>query len=173
MRCQRFDVVNYIDDFVGFGTPDVARHAYDCLYNILGTLDLTVSQKKLFNPGTRVPCLGVIIDMVDTSISIPEEKLQQIKQTVAEWGVKKTCTRHQLQSLLGQLLYIHKCVKLARLFVNRMLQLLRINYANSTIVLTGDLFCDLNWFSRFLTRYNGRSFIVMSFHARMLNLTRA
>ena len=73
MCYQGFDVVNYTNDFIGFGMPDVVQRVYDCLYNILGTLGLTVSQKKLVPPLTHVPCLGIIIDTVDTSISIPEE----------------------------------------------------------------------------------------------------
>ena len=36
-------------------------------------------------------------------------------------------TKSELQSLLGLLLYITKCVKPARFFLNRMLQLLRDN----------------------------------------------
>ena len=45
---------------------------------------------------------------------------------VKTWANRKySCTRRQLQSLLGHLIYIHKCVKPSRFFVNRMLDLLR------------------------------------------------
>ena len=77
---------------------------------------------------------------------------------VNQWSDKKFCSKRQLQSLLGYLLYIHKCVKPSRTFLNRMLCLLRDNYDKKTITLTPDFKRDLRWFQRFLTQYNGISF---------------
>ena len=68
---------------------------------------------------------------------------------IREWSQK-----NELQSLLGLLLYITKCVKSARYFLNRMLQLLRDNTDNSHICLTSDFFKDLKWFQVFLSSYN-------------------
>ena len=56
-------------------------------------------------------------------------------------------TKNDLQSLLGLLLYITKCVKLARYFLNRMLQLLRDNTDNHRVLLTEEC---LKWFQIFL-----------------------
>ena len=76
---------------------------------------------------------------------------------VREWLTKKTCTKRQLQSLLGLLLYIHKCAKPAHAFLNRMLALLRSGHATPKIDLTSDFRCDLRWFGKFLPLYNGVS----------------
>ena len=54
-------------------------------------------------------------------------------------------------------MYVHKCVFPARLFLNRILQLLRDNYAEKSISLTAEFRLDLAWFKKFLTRYNGTS----------------
>ena len=48
-----FDVINYIDDFLGFGTPDITQASYDTLRNIMEDLGLTISQKKLVPPATK------------------------------------------------------------------------------------------------------------------------
>ena len=74
MGVHRFEVVIYIDDFIGFGTPDITHISYDCLYTILEMLGLTVSIKKLVPPGTQVRCLGVLIYTVHMTISIPSAK---------------------------------------------------------------------------------------------------
>ena len=50
--CHGYRVINYKDDFVGYGTPDVARHSYDCLRDIIERLGLTISEKKLVTPTT-------------------------------------------------------------------------------------------------------------------------
>ena len=52
-------------------------------------------------------------------------------------------------------MYVHKCVFPARLFLNRILQLLRDNYAEKSISLTAEFRRDLAWFKKFFTRYNG------------------
>ena len=65
--------------------------------------------------------------------------------------------KSQLQSLLGLLIYVHKHVKPARAFFNRMLALLRSGHASQNIQLTPDFRRDLRWFSKFLPFYNGVS----------------
>ena len=77
--------------------------------------------------------------------------------TLNEWHNKKTCTKRQLQSLPGLLLYVHKCVKPARAFLNCMLALLRSGHAKQKIDLTPDFKRDLRWFGKFLPLYNGVS----------------
>ena len=139
LRCHGYRVINYIDDFVGYGTPDFARRLYDCLRNVIERLGLTISEKKLVAPTTSAACLGVLIDTVKGTVAIPDEKMRQIKESIIEWQNKATSSKRQLQSLLGQLLYIHKCVRPARVFLNRMLDLLHQNYDANTIKLTGIL----------------------------------
>ena len=67
-------------------------------------------------------------------------------------------SKNEFQSLLCLLLYITKCVKPARYFLNRMLQLFRDNTDNSHICLTSDFFKDFKWFQVFLSSYNGVTF---------------
>ena len=89
MRRAGHSVINYIDDYVGFGIPSDAKSSYDHLYDLLDRLGLTISQKKLVPPSTSVICLGVEIDIEKGSISIPQKKLCQICDTVCEWKNKK------------------------------------------------------------------------------------
>ena len=159
IRCQGFTVLNNIDDFIGVATPGIACHSYEALLKLLRKIGLEVSFKKLVSPATKVTCLGVEVDSVERMVvSIPDAKLRQIVLSVKEWSQKHFCSKRQLQSLLGNLLYIHKCVKPGRYFFNRMLELLRNNYDASTITLTHEFKRDLCWFDKFLAKYNGRSF---------------
>ena len=128
------------------------------LQSLLTELGLSISIKKLVSPSTRVTCLGIVVDTVEFSTSIPVEKLQVIKDMCNQWATKAICTRKELQSLLGSLLYVAKCVKYARFFLNRMLALLRVNMGTKIIKITKELKQDLNWFQKFLMVYNGVSF---------------
>ena len=77
----------------------------------------------------------------------------QIQEVVTQLLNKRTCTKQQLQSILGLLLYVHKCVRPAHIFLNRMLKLLRASHVSQMIVLTPDF--DLRWFAKFLAQSNG------------------
>ena len=151
-------IINYVDDFVGVGTPSVVSASYDCLLDLLHPLGLDISKKKLCPPSTKAVCLGVEIDTVTRTISVPQEKLQRIHHMVDAWGNRRFCSVCQLQSLLGHLMYIQKCVKPSRYFVNRILDLLRSNYDAHSITLTQDSTRDIRWFQKFLSQYNGSSF---------------
>ena len=158
MRQHGFTVVNYVDDFVGIATPSIARRSYVFLQELLARLGLDISKKKLVAPCTKVVCLGIEVDMRQRTVSIPEEKMHRISDMVDAWLPKRVCSKRELQSLLGNLLYVHKCVAPARIFLNRMLELLRKNYDACTIQLTHDFKRDLRWFKTFLHKYDGVSF---------------
>ena len=109
--------------------------SYDCLLVLLCRLGLDVSQKNLCPPSKMAVCLGVEIDTVKCTISVPEDKLQRIRHMVDAWGNRHFCSIRQLQILLGHLMYIQKCVKPSCYFVNRILELLRNNYDAQAVFL--------------------------------------
>ena len=147
---------NYIDDLIYPVLPHEMYEAYTSLLSLLHDLELEVNEKKLVPPTSRAICLGIEIDACNKTLSIPVEKLEQIKNMCNTWTLKNRTTKTQLQSLLGSLLYITKCVKPARYFLNRMLDLLRTNHDTRVINLNNDFHQDLNWFV--LTQYNGVTF---------------
>ena len=158
MNLEGHQVWNYIDDFLCVSLPSKITKTYDRLQVLLQELGLTVSSKKLVPPATQVTCLGIVVNTEDFSLSIPAEKLSQIKQLCKKWANKMVCTKRELQSLLGSLLYVAKCIQYARFFLNRMLTLLRENFDKKSITVTADFKKDLNWFNTFLSVYNGVSF---------------
>ena len=101
---------NYIDDLIYIGLPSSVHQAYESLLHLLQELGLEISSKKLHPPDTKVVCMGILIDTIHRTMSIPAETLQQIIQVCHEWSDKRICTKNQLQSLLGLLLYVSKDV---------------------------------------------------------------
>ena len=95
---------------------------------------------------------------MNRAISIPPEKLKEIVVLCKNLASKTYCSKKDLQSLLGSLLYITQCVALARSFLNRMLHLLRQNTNVSKILLTHPLVQDLASFNTFLANYNSATF---------------
>ena len=149
------DMYNYVDDLIYCGTPSTIFQAYEMLSSLLHELGLQISAKKLVPPSTSVTCLGILIDTETRTMSVPSDKLQHILKLCHQWENKITCTKQQLQSLLGSLLYISKCVKSARVFLNRMLQFLRDMGERRAVKLSQKFFKDLAWFKTFLIHFNG------------------
>ena len=131
---------NYIDDLIYTGRPSEIHNSYQFLLNLLQELGLDISFTKLVLPAMSIICLGILVDSVNRTISIPDQKLHDIKSTCHKWASKTYCSKTDLQSLLGFLLYITKCVKPAQFFLNRMLQLLRDNYEVKKILLNKEFF---------------------------------
>ena len=90
MRNHNYDIINYIDDLIGFGLPSTVHNSYKYLCELLEKLGLAISNKKLVPPSTVVTCLGVQIDMVQGTISVPPEKLTKIMQMCFTWESKNT-----------------------------------------------------------------------------------
>ncbi len=83
-----------------------------------------------------VPCLGININIRTGTLSIPPDKLKTVVHMCHKWQTKNTASKTQLQSLVGSLIYIHKCVKPPRLFINRMLAILRAASERGLITLS-------------------------------------
>ena len=160
MNSLGFKVTNYIDDIIGHSVCSQAFDSFNTLFKLLTELGFDISQKKIVTPCTKVTCLGVDIDTENFTISIPKEKVQEIMQICNTWATRQCCTKRELQSLLGKLLYITKCVKSSRFFLNRMLEVLRKSQKRVKIDLTPEFHRDLNWFLNFIPKFNGSAFFV-------------
>ena len=112
---------NYIDDLVYCGLLANIHKPYQFLIALLQDLGLAISDKKLCPPSTQVVCLGILFDTTTRTTSIPREKMSDIRNMCAGWSDKRVVSKNDLQSLLGSLLYITKCVRSSRFFLNRML----------------------------------------------------
>ena len=75
---QNHQIINYIDDLIGFGLPSTVYNSFNHLCTLLKKLGLTINAKKLVRPSTVVACLGVQINTIEGIISVPPEKLQKI-----------------------------------------------------------------------------------------------
>ena len=156
MRQQGFPhLYNYVDDLIYCGLPSNIHQSFETLLELLTQLGLTINPKKLVAPSTSLICLGILINTETRAMSVPPDKLDSIIDMCSQWQNKKFCSKRQLQSLLGSLLYVSKCVKPARTFLNRMLMLLRENFEKDTIFLNREFFKDLNWFHTFLSQFTG------------------
>lgn len=93
-------------------------------------------------------------------MSVTREHLEELQSLLHAWFVKRSATKTELQSLVGKLSFVSKCVQQSRLFLARILTLLRTLKRNSYHTrLTGEFRKDIAWWLRCMRSYNGVSFI--------------
>ena len=149
------NMVAYIDDYIIISTKDTAQRHFDTLASILSQLGLPSNPHKQTPPCRALTCLGIKIDIDANTLSIDPKKLTSIYSECQAVRNKRHLTKKGFQSLLGKLLYLHKCVIPARIFINRMLALFRERSNERRIHLTSDFHKDLDWFLAFLPQFNG------------------
>ena len=81
-----------------------ARLSPACVTRVVGGL----ASDKCEGPQTCVEYLGFELDTIKDEIRLPEEKLQQLETLLQSWEGKKSCTEHELDSLIGQLQHATK-----------------------------------------------------------------
>ena len=155
MRLKGYGLVAYIDDYIGIAPAKDAQAQFDYLSDLLTRLGLPMNPDKRVPPSKVLTCLGIQVDIVNSSLSIDQAKLHAIHNECFQVANKKYLSKRSFQSLLGKLIYLHKCVIPARTFVNRILQLFRDNFDKKRIHLTTDFFKDIAWFQAFLPHFNG------------------
>ena len=154
-----FNLLNYVDDFGGCEkSSSRATQSASALQNLLLDLGLEESMEKYYSPSTSMPFLGVQFDSVKMTMSVPPEKLQELREELCLWAKKTTATKKNLQQILGKLFWVARCVRFSRTFMCRLLlQLKAMNQypENKKIKLNDDCKLDILWWNRFLRRFNG------------------
>jgi hypothetical protein len=147
--------VNYIDDFMCIVPAHDALRAFQLVNFIITEVGLVTSHEKTVYPSHITTCLGIIINTKNFTLSIPKDKLKAIVQMCKRYISYNKINKHQIQSLLGNLIYIHKAITPARLFVNRVIALLKVVPDTGNVLITQDFKRDLHWFVACADLYNG------------------
>lgn len=154
-----FNSINYSDD-IGGGekTYERALQAYKALADLLVDLGLAESVSKAHEPSTSMPYLGVNFDTVKMKMSIPVEKLTEVRADISTWSRKTKVTKKGLQQLLGKLVWVSRCVKFSRSFMARLLNQLSSMHKlpdNKKVPMPEECHQDIKWWARYLRRFNG------------------
>ena len=89
--------MNYLDDFLGVSPPEKATSDFLSLKNLLSYLGLPINFKKLESPAESITCLGIQVNARKGTLTIPVQKLNDIKQICKKWTYKHCATKNQLQ----------------------------------------------------------------------------
>ena len=156
---KQFNSLNYSDDIGGCEkTHQLAKKSFDTLGLLFRDLGLDEASSKASPPSTRMLYLGVEFDSVSMTMKVPPEKIQELRELLSSWQKKSKTNKRALQSLLGKLFWVSRCIRFSRGFMGRLLNHLRDlhqypDYKN--VIIPNSCKEDIAWWARYLRRFNG------------------
>ena len=151
--------INYLDDFIVIGNDyQECDEAQKILHSVLCSLGFVVADKKVIPPCQVITYLGIVINTVDLTLSIGDEKLSRVISCVNELKDKRWCARKLLEQTAGLLAHCATVVRGGRTFTRRIYDLLRDTKPEcSRIRLTELAALDLEWWASFIVSFNGKA----------------
>lgn len=150
--------LHYLDDFFcGPANSQSCSEALATAVPLCSRLGLPVALEKVEGPSHLIVFLGIKIDSVAMSLSLPEDKLQVLKSSLAWWVTRKSATKHQLQELLGHLNHAASVIRPGRIFLRSLKEGLRLPSQSSR--LDAQARADLAWWCSFAPSWNGISML--------------
>ena len=154
------DTLHYLDNFLIIGPRDKeeCEAVLGRVYILFAKLGIPIASQKTEGPARSLVFLGIVIDAVEGVLRLPEEKLRRLQRTIREWESRRTCTKRELLSIIGQLQHACCVVRPGRSFLRRMIDLSRsVKEMDRPIRLNRGFKSDLQWWALFLPTWNGVS----------------
>lgn len=158
-------ILHYLDDYIIIAPPDspLCQLWLDTLLRECRRLGVPIAGHKTDGPTTCLEYLGIVIDTLRGELRLSAEKLQRLRDLLREWRNRTSCTRKELESLIGLLNHACKVVRSGRSFLRRMIDLLHAIHhppnSKTPIRLNAGFRADLAWWQEFLVKWNGVSFL--------------
>ena len=157
-----FFAINYLDDLGSAEREDRAFIAYDHLLQLLNNFGLDPAPHKCIAPCTCLTFLGIEVNTVNMTLTIPAEKWHDIQNLLQQWSNKQTATLRDTQVLAGSLNFACKCVRGGRVYLSRILNFLRTLPRFQARSIPPSVQRDINWWVQFAPLFNGVSMILDS-----------
>ena len=158
-RRMEFFLLNYVDDFVSAEVRELMWESYKALSDLLKELRVDTSMDKLVPPTTRLEFLGITFDSQSMTMEISVEKMDDIKRELDLWLYRQSATRREVESLIGKLQFLAKCIKAGRIFLSRLIQWLRGMDRMKRYSMTMEARKDIAWWGRCAHQFNGVSLL--------------
>ena len=118
-------------------------------------LGLQVAEEKTYGPATEVRWLGIDISIEKKQISIPDRKIQEIIRFINKILKKDSATKKQMQSLIGKLFFIARCIQPVKALASSTLRQMRKTKPPERVKISPEMRRDIAWTKQFMQTWNG------------------
>jgi hypothetical protein len=166
-RKRGIRLIVYMDDILVLSmSQEQSCKDRDYILQLLMEFGFSISQKKcVLKPTQLMDFLGVIVDSVAMTLSLPKEKITGIINRVHKMRVraenKKRTLLRPLQKLVGHLQSVTDCVLPTRLHSNSLREALRLaeHDTSGSTLLSPLAIADLQWWEDNLPQWNGKQLL--------------
>ena len=105
LQQEGVDSLHYLDDYLLVGAPN----SQECDFALHKTIQLCsrfgvpIATHKTEGPSTVLTFLGIELDTLNGILRLPPVKLTLLRHEIIAWSAKKSCSKRELLSLIGQL----------------------------------------------------------------------
>lgn len=161
-------IIPYLDDFLIISPGDSleaafanASHDFQRFESCLYELGWEIARHKVVTPSLDLTFLGIRLNLVERSLSVPDEKLTDLLDTLEKFSQRKFATKKQLQKLVGLVNFACKVVRGGRTFLRRMIDELNLaSDKNKPVQLSYDFQLDVLWWLKFARAWNGKAVMI-------------
>ena len=155
-------IIVYLDDFliIGENYDDCLTSMQDLMF-VLRKLGFRLNYKKIEGPVKCLTFLGLALDTVKMTISLPTDKLVELQKSLRSIYQKSKITKQGLQSQAGKLNWATQCVYGGRFHLRRILdRIMSLEKPWYRTRVTLEMKKDIEWWLTFMNAFNGKTAMV-------------
>ena len=135
---------------------EAAQTALQITLSICETLHFPVASEKAVGPSTALTFLGIQIDTVAGTVSLPPEKLHQLHVLLEQWMNRRAPIKRDLLSLLGHLSHAATVIPPGHTFVRHLTEAAsQVRALHHHVRLNVQCWADLQWWLMFDLTWGG------------------
>ena len=159
LKAKNITSFMYLDDLLVISpNRHTAESQVATVFKIFEELGLPLNRSKFQGPTKTLTWIGVEICLKNYTLSVPLEKLNKTLKIAQSVYSKKSVSKDELESIIGKLIHISKCIKTTRIFTSRLLRALR-DIKGKMVIIDQPVRLDLEWFISLATSWNGITFL--------------
>jgi hypothetical protein len=153
----------YIDDFLILGeSKEVCQRNLDLALQLFDALGVWVKHEKTVGPTQQLVFLGILIDVLSQTVSVPPDRLAELKLLVSDTLGRSGLSYKGFSKVLGKLSFAAQCVRASTAFLRRLFDALKGVEVPSRhrhwVSFDEGTRADLLWWDEFLSGWNGVAF---------------
>ena len=158
-HCPGVGIVHVLDDFLFISENyQSCQLALDRFIKICEDIGVPLAPDKTEGPTQSLPFVGINIDTVSMTASLPDDKVVKFLDNIEECLSVKSITFQKLQSICGMLNFACGVIPQARAFIRRMYNLgIGISKPYYKVKMTKEVKSDLQVWKSFLMYYNSQN----------------
>ena len=153
---------HYLDDFITVqkagSCAEVFQKHFQSILDLCTSLNIPLAAAKTVFPSTLIIFLGMLIDTVKQTVSLPPEKKDDYIKEIKAFLRRPSTTKNKAESLLGKLFHASSVIPLGRAFLRNLTKKTAAKpYKGSYFTLSSEDKLTLRWWLNLLVSWNGVS----------------